>query len=338
MPRADFLMAPGLLLSVSGGGADVRHFFGEYGACQVEESVGHAPSLEVTFVRRIDGLGSAQVVQGGHKTVGWQVALSDAGDRPVRAQIAMRGAPARFARSLVQGYYVEPLLSVLAADLGLVQLPAAGVVDRRGLHILLGRSRAGKSTLATRALAAGGQSFGDDQVFVSSAGEWRPFPRRLRLYPDIRETAPGAWRRLRRSTWLALTGLRLLGAATRGFVRPSLGVVVAELGGRWDPGPRTAIRAVLLERSRDVASVESQPADSGDAIRWAHELLSQQRARIARVNDPGWASRLAVATDREAGILASAFAGVPIERLRIPDRWSARHSIEAAADALGLER
>ena len=274
---------------------------------------------------------------GGHKTVGWDIEVSSAGDRPVRATIALRGIPGSFARSLVQGYYVEPLLSVVAAETGFIMLPSAGIVSDEGLDILIGRSGAGKSTLAARALAVGRHVIGDDQVIGDAAGGWRPFPRRLRFYPDLRVTAPEAYAALPRETQARLSARRLVAALSRGFVRPSLAVDPEDLGRRWDPAPTRAARILLLERNPDVSDVQVVPANLDRALAWAERVLAEQRSRLLRLPDDEWAARLATTAVREREILASAIAGVPVHEVRIPANWEAPRAIATTARALGLE-
>jgi hypothetical protein len=335
MVAATFEQVAGLGLTISGSADDIRHFDREYGAFRAAPGLAPKATLAIDFAPRARSAGDGTWTDG-HKTVAWTVGLSPASEADVRARISLRGQPASFARSLVQGYVVEPLMSVVAAELGSVQLPAAGVVDARGLHVLIGRSRAGKSTLAARSLAAGGEIIGDDQVFLDTTGAWRPFPRRLRLYPDIRETAPTVWGRLAPRTRALLRARRAIAALTGDFVRPSLGVGIAELGGAWDARARRAVRIVLLERSRDTTSLELQPTDVAEAVRWATAILEEQRGRLSRNVGADWLARLAAAETRERAILTEAMAGVDVKRLRLPDDWGARRAIDAAAVALGL--
>jgi hypothetical protein len=333
MTHADFEIVPGLRLSASGSGADVRTFVREYGPFSAAVGTPGGATLTAEF-GAISGSTQNELWTDEHKTVGWTVVLSGAAAPEPRLRISIRGAPASFARSLIQGYVVEPVMSVVAAELGFVQLPAAGIVDAGGLHVLIGRSRAGKSTLAARALAAGDQIIGDDQVLAGASNAWRPFPRRLRFYPDIRDTAPAVWGRLGPGTKALLTARRVVAAASRGFVRPSLGVDIAELGGRWDPRPREAARIVLLERTRDVQSAQLQATDLDEALDWATTILAEQRARLCRHLGAEWRARVAAAETRERAILTEAMAGVAVERLRLPDDWPAARAIDAAGTAL----
>jgi len=345
-----FEIVPGLRISITGGAADVRHFDREYAPCRVAgpESSGatdqdSSPAVDVAVGMLRSGTGTTAderamglLITGGHKTVRWAVRLSAAGDRPTSATIELRGAPASFARSLVQGYYVEPLLSVAAAEVGYLQLPSAGIVGDAGLDILIGRSQAGKSTLAARALAAGRRVIGDDQVVVDAAGQWRPFPRRLRFYPDLRVTAPGAWADLTSGSRSRLVGRRAMAALSLGLVRPSLAVDPAELGRRWDPGPIPAARILLLGRDPSVRDVEIVMTDTHRALDWAEEVITEQRSKLTRVGDEAWSDRLRATSSREREILTAAIEGVAVHEVRIPDNWPAARAIEATARAIGL--
>jgi hypothetical protein len=337
---AAFAFAPGLVLRVAGQPAAIAQLRREYGPCEVAQEPASA-SLEVVFGSPAAWKGpppEAVAARGSHKTVSWRVTLGNPADAPLRAWVSTGGWPAGFARSLVQGYVVEPLLSVAAARAGHVLLPAAGIVADDGLLVIIGRSRAGKSTIAARALANGRRVIGDDQVLVDAAGSWRPFPRRLRFYPDLVTAAPAAWNRLGRRTRAVLRGRRLVAAATRGFVRPSLAVPPAELGGRWEPDPLPAARIALVERRAGATSLVVASADPECAVAWAREVLAEQRSRLAVIGGAAWAPALRAVADDEAARLRRAFEDVPVISVVVPAGWSAPEGVSRTAVALGLER
>jgi len=330
-----FELAPGLIVSVAGPAGDVRHFLREYGPRRVEVPEGSEPSLRVEFEAAASDGGHRQWSDG-HKSVRWRVRLAGPAG-PAVVGLELRGVPRSFARSLVQGYVVEPLASVLAAERGSVLLPAAGIVDGRGLHVLIGRSRAGKSTLAARSIVRGGQILGDDKVIAGASNAWRPFPRRLRFYPDIRETAPDVWRRLPAGTRAMLVGRRLLERGTGGRIRPSLAVDAAVVGGAFDAAPRRAVRIVLLERGAGAERVDVAMSGVAEAVAWSQAILEEQRARLVRHLPDDWAARVAAIHPLEAEMLSDAMRGVPIERVRLPGGWTARRAVDAAARALGFD-
>ena len=247
---------------------------------------------------------------GGHKTARWRITLGDPREHPVRVAVRVGGGPPGFALSLVQGYYVEPLVAVALARAGYAALPSAGVVAADGALIVMGRSGTGKSSMSVRALARGRGILGDDQVVIGADGGCWPYRRRLRLYPDVEDTAPEAWQRLRPSTRRTLRVRRMIRRASRGFVAPSLAVPVAELRAPVADERVRAARLVIVERSSDVATLTEHDRDAGWAAVAAAEVLADQRARFASAADPRWATALEEAAQHgargAAGVAAAA--------------------------------
>jgi hypothetical protein len=339
MGRASFLFPGRVRVVISGSRSTVAHFVREYAPCRVEAS--DEPDVEIAvvtrpaYVRRDTG-GPAHA--DGHKSVGWTVSFGPADDVPLRATITLYGWPSSIARSLVQGYLVEPLISVAAVRRGLVLVPAAALETDAGLTVLLGRSRVGKSTLAARAMASGRRVLADDQVFVAPDGSCWGLPRRPRFYPDIAQTAPAAYRRLSRRTRGLLAARRSLALATRGYVRPSLAIDSGELGGSWIGEALRFGAVILIERSPGVVEIERSPADAAAAVEWATLLLDEQRARLHRAGDDEWRASLVRVADLEREILGRAFGEAWVELVRIPGTWSAADAIPAVAARLGIEK
>ena len=343
MSSAAFEFAGGLRLRVTGDAGAIRHARREYAPAEVDDT--GPVDLSVNF-GRIDG-GGAQTTadepavspgRGGHKTVRWQVDAGDPAATPLEARIETSGWPKSFARSLVQGYVVEPLLSVAAARRGIVLLPGAGIVLDDGLVLLLGRSRAGKSTLAARALTAGRDVLGDDQVFVGSDGSAWPFPRWLRFYPDLVRTAPSSHARLRPQ---ARAGLRLravLASLSAGYVRPSLAIDAGELGRRWNPEARQIARLVLIERDAAGSDLEVASGSTEEAVDWAADLLREQRSRLGLLGGSAWITAIDRAASAERGILQHGFDGLSVDRLAIPGSWDAPTAVSATDRWLGIDR
>lgn len=335
MESAAFRFAHDLTLRVSGDRAVLRHVRREYGPA--EESGIAVPDVEIRFGAPEAAAGGASAeVRGGHKTVAWQVRMGDPVTTPLEATIRTSGWPPSFARSLVQGYVVEPLLSIAAAHRGMVLLPGAGIVLDGGLALLLGRSRAGKSTLAARSLAAGRIVLGDDQLFVDAESTAWPFPRSLRFYPDLERTAPTAWARLPHRARLALRVRGAVASASRGFIRPSLAVPAAALGSGQLSRPGSIDRIILIERDADRAALVTEPSSTEAAIDWAAELLREQRERLVRLGGSRWEAAIERTAAEERLILGGAFAGFHVERLAIPRAWDAATAIDATARLLGI--
>jgi hypothetical protein len=331
-----YAFGPGLRLRITGEPAVLDHFDAEYGSAAVPE--GEDVQLELAFGDALDRNGEDLLIRGGHKTVGWQVALSSADADPLRTCVHLSGRPRSFGLSLVQGYFLEPLLSVAASRTGLVLLPSAAVAVNGEALLLVGRSRTGKSSLSVRAAAAGRPVLGDDQILLDDSGRCASFPRRLRFYSDLRETAPAAHARLPRSVRTALTLRRILKLVTRGFAAPPVRVPLSLFGLPPPQVPLPLIRIAVIRRSSSVAELETAELATDRAVEEALDVLAEQRFQLAAAGDPDWQDALAETIERERAILALAFADCPVLGVSVPDQWSAPRAIAALADLLGTER
>jgi hypothetical protein len=280
--------------------------------------------------------GQARGASGGYKSVRWRVELSRPDDQPLRATIVLSGGPPSFALSLVQGYFVEPLVAVVLARRGYLALPSAGLATDEGALVLMGPSGSGKSSLGVRALARGRSLLGDDQVLLDRRGGCWPYPRRLRIYPDIRETAPEAWLRMRRATRRALTVRSAVRRLTRGYVAPSLPVPAIEIGHAPPAGPLPLKRLVVVERSADAGDLEVQRRDHAWAIDRARAILAEQRSRLVAIADEDWPRALSTVAENELQIFRAAIAPARVDHVRLPAAWDAAAAVSALAFQAGL--
>jgi hypothetical protein len=332
---SDYRFADSVRVRVRGPERVVRHFDAEYGEAGVAPL--EAPHVDVRLgfgLRPVHIPGGLQV-SGGHKSARWRVALGAPDSVPLRAHVLLAGGPPSFALSLVQGYVVEAFVALALAAQGRVALPGAGFATPDGVTVVLGRSGAGKTTLAARTLAGGRWVLSDDQVIVDAEPRaWR-YPRRLRLYPDIRRTAPEAWARLPGRTRSALTSREWLRRLTRGYVAPSLAVPASAVGSTVVAGPLPLRRLVVVDRSdRDgpLVAVRS-PAWGGQQ---AEALLAEQRSRLGSAVAGEWARAFEAALQAERRTLDTALTTVPVTELVLPRCWDVQRSIEALQDAVGL--
>jgi hypothetical protein len=333
--RQRFDVLPDVSLEVNGDDAALRHYAAEYGAPSTSSA---GDGTAAVRVRIGHDRGDApvpvgpSVLGGRHKTVAWYAVVSDPDAHPISATISLRGRPRWFALSLTQGYLVEPLLSVAASDAGGVLLPAAAIVTETGGVVLLGRSRSGKSSLSARAAAAGLAVLGDDQVLIGRAGWLTRFPRRLRVYDDLRATAPEAFRRLPAWARRALRVRVLARLATAGYVRPSLAIPASDLGAAMvAEAPMT--RFLVLERTSAVTDIEVQQISAEAAMAAAESVLDDQRRHLRKLGD-AWRERLRTLAGSENDVLASALGSVAPERILIPDQWPAAVSVDAVWDRI----
>jgi hypothetical protein len=323
---------PGIQLDVTGDAPAIRHFRAEYGSEGNASRVASPPAarrLTVTFVDRLP----ADLPTDGHRSVHWQARLERVGPADLGVEIALRGWPRWFGLSLVQGYLVEPATSLLVAEGGAVLLPAAGIVRDGRVDLLIGRSRSGKSSLSMRALGAGLPILGDDQVHVASDGVITRFPRRLRVYDDLADTAPGVVPRLSSGLRRQLTTRSFVRRLTGGRVRPSLPVDIVEIGGDAAPSP---LGRIGLLRRVDGDEMRVRDASVDDAVSDSISALSEQRARLARLLTDNWRAELAATQEEEARTLSLAFGSVPVTAVDVPISSDPGQAVSRLAEALGL--
>ncbi|HEX8157520.1 MAG TPA: hypothetical protein VF526_09050 [Solirubrobacteraceae bacterium] len=334
MAAARFSFPTGVDLRLAGDRAARRHFAAEYAGAAAPDD-GSVPSLEVRFVRTSP---AGPRIEGGHKTARWSVLAPAAASGSLRAAIALRGRPRFFGLSLVQGYFVEPLLSIAVARAGAVLLPSAAIGEDGGALVIMGSSGTGKSSLSARALAAGRTVLGDDQILLDGDGCCWRFPRRMRFYSDLAQTAPAAYARLPPSARRQLQARKVAKVLSRGFVRPSFAIQATQIGARAPTGPLALRRVVLLERSDEATQLTEEPAAVHVAVAHGLELLAEQRARLGAGEDPGWPALLQGAAALERQTLSAALGEARVTRICVPRGWSAPLAIAAMAAHLGTER
>jgi hypothetical protein len=327
---------PRLRLAVIGPPRDVRHFDREYGA-SLAKGVEEAEALvRIGGPSALHGFGGPlqTAAADGHKTVRWKVTFANPSARPLEVGISLSGWPRSFGLSLVQGYLVEPLVSLAAPRADHVLLPAAALAPNDHAILLLGPSGAGKSSVAARVMASHSGVIGDDQVLVDRAGRCSTFPRRMRFYADLAETAPDAFRALASLTRLRLRSRGFIDRLSRGFVRPSLAVDPGELDSTHDRRSATIDRVLVLEPRAPVGTFEKVSADASEALAAARRIFELQRARLWSTAPPDWRALISETEQLEQDILLAAFQGARIERLRIPAAWTAKQAVDVLTDVV----
>jgi hypothetical protein len=329
-------LAPGIVISIQGNRSARAHFRAEY-ASPALGADSTAPILEATVGGKLHqgrrGTRRSPELSGAHKLARWRAYIPLEPDEPtIRVSVDVRGP---LGLALVQSYVVEPLVSLAAIRAGSVLLPSGAIARGGKALLLIGRPRSGKSSLAARALAAGLRILGDDQVVVDPERGCLPFPRRLRLYPDLARTAPAAFAALPSATRGALTILGGVKTLTRGFVAPPVRVSASELGAGIARIGLPIGEVVVIGRAR-VDALTVQPLERAELAGEVEQVLLTQRAEIFRVD--GLRTSFAPLLAREAAIISRALADAPARRMLVPARWPAEHAVGQLAHELAFER
>jgi hypothetical protein len=325
-----------LVVSIRGERRARSHFRAEYATAAVAAN-SMIPAVEVTI-----GAGGHEVrppatdtveLRGAHKLASWRAFIPVApGGGTMRVAVDVRGP---LGLMLVQSYVVEPLVSLAAVGAGSVLLPSAAIAQDGQARLLIGSSRSGKSSLAARALAGGLPILGDDQVLIDGTHRCLPFPRRLRLYPDLARTAPRAFAALPSPARTELTVLGGLKTLTRGFVAPPLLVSASELGGAFT-AVSLPIGEVVVIRRAEVNMLRFEHLDQGELRAEIEDALLSQRSRLFKLGCLRTACARLLAQER--AIVALALTAAPARRVLVPAAWPAERAVGTLARELGLGR
>ncbi len=345
-----YRFGPGLTVSIRGERRARAYFRAEYGSAALATR-SEAPAVEAVIGTRVRPTAGAAAGEpellGSHKLARWHASVPV---RPevdtLRLAVAVRGP---LGLALVQSQVIEPLVSLAAIRAGFVLLPGAAIAQGDRTLLLLGRSRSGKTSLAARALAAGLRVLGDDQVIINANRECLPFPRRLRLYPDLSVTAPAAFAALRPSVQTRLAALGRVNALTRGFVAPPVSVSPSAIGtdavradangtdavGTDSPSPvRVLIGDVVVVRRARVDALTLEQLTAVELAAEADDVLMGQRSEIFRV--PGVRAAYETLLTHERAIISCALAAAPARRVLVPESWTSERAVGALARELEL--
>jgi hypothetical protein len=332
--RADFVFGAGVSLTIEGSRPVFDHFVAEYYAAshprERRTSDVHI-ELESPLYRELK-------MMGGYKTARWRVSLGDTGWEPISAKIALLSTPRSFGLSLIQGYFVEPLLEMALTRRKAILAPAAGFISGQDATLLVGASRSGKSSLMVRALGGGVRILGDDQLILTSEERVLAFPRRLRVYPDIRTTATSAYSTFPPSLRSALRGLNILSSATAGWVRPPLRIPPSALGLKPAKEDHALHRLYLIERDDRAARPGRSVVEPDALVGQIMTLLDRQRERLTLllVAKAGWMDFLKRTRELERAILGKALDGINARKLVVPSHWPAPQAIDYLEQEIGL--
>jgi hypothetical protein len=325
-----YVQGPGVVLAISGGPIAGGYFRREYGeALAAVPDRRRRPDLDARF-GRVAGAQPGPAIEGRHKLARWRVRIAHAPDAGVTLRAQVLGP---FGLPLVQSLILEPLIGLAAAQRGPALVPGALVLDGDGRGVLLvGGSGAGKTSLAARAVAAGHDVLADDRVFLDADATASWFARRMRLYPDIRETAPGAWAALGPAARRRLDAVATVRRASAGRFAPPIAVTRRDLGAATAPARATVARILLLRRE-ERASADLAEVAGAAAVDEIAAYIRDDRAGLAGA---GLDAALEGLARHDRGVLEAAAGAATVQRLAIPAAWPAARSVQRLAEELGI--
>jgi hypothetical protein len=255
-----------------------------------------------------------------HKLAKWRVALSGLDEE--RTRLAFEGKGAMLLPYL-QNFYVEPLLRIKVLQAGYALVHGSAVMKGAKSVLFPGGSRVGKTMLTLRQATQGKAIQGDNCVILSPKGDTFAFPRRLRIYSDLRRADPIAYGRLPRRERIRLTIAGSIRSLSFGYANPASRLDIGLLApncticarARLDSifvltpheGP-DLVGPICLGLEQVVDRVQTHSFSEG---RWLTEAISP----CLTADLESWLLRK---MDIERQILATAFEGVPAFELLVP--------------------
>ena len=324
LPSETYLFPSGVTLRIQSAQSDLLdHFRGEYG-----EGAGEAPGppdVEVyagkaAVASSPDPELLARGFAGRHKILRWRVGV--AGIDQDTTTVAFEGA-GQMVISFLQTFYVEPLLRLkfAARDHALVH---AACVVKDGCSVLFpAGSAVGKSTLTLQHAAAGQPVQGDNYVVLSPDGRTLVFPRRMRIYSDLRSTAPEVFRRLPAAEQRRLRVAGIIKRLSAGYSNQPRRLTVQQMLAGSKACPEARLRAVfLLKPYVGEGLSEPMPQSVDEAIARMQAISAMEAKYLETALGATGAAPPAAYTEqvlaREREVLSRALKDVPIFELLVP--------------------
>jgi len=148
-------------------------------------------------------------------------------------------------------------------------------------------------------------------------GTCGPFARRFRLYPDLRNRVPEAYRLLGGADRARLAARQVARTVTAGWLAPSLSAAPESFGLAGQAAPAPVGRIILLKRGAGPGDVKVTRTISSEALRLATAVYEEQRSRLSGGSNE-WSAATVVTARQESSILGRAFALVPVWRVEVP--------------------
>ena len=237
---------PGVVLRIVSRHSHVLAYFdAEYGAFRTAGTADVQLNVHVGRQGNIAHSPDAIVHRRRHKLTSWTITFTDLDSERTDVEFDGHGV---MTLPYLQSFYIEPLLrlKLLLRDHALVH--GASVCKGSQSRLFVGGSRVGKTTLTLSQAERGNAVQGDNYVILSPTGTSIAFPRRLRIYPDLRRSLPTVHRRLPLTTRTRLKSYAILNWLSRGYANPATRVPLAQLVPDCKVTPEAVVESVFVLR------------------------------------------------------------------------------------------
>ena len=312
---------PGVVLRILSPRSHVLAYFdAEYGPLRTAGTADVQLSVRVGKQGKITHSTDAIVYRRRHKLTSWTITLSDLESERTSVEFDGHGV---MTLPYLQSFYIEPLLrlKLLLRDHAL--LHGASVCNGSKSRLFVGGSRVGKTSLTLSQAERGNAVQGDNYVILSPDGRSIAFPRRLRVYPDLRTSLPTIHRRLPFTTRTRLKSYVILNWLSRGYANPATRLPLAQLVPDCKVMPEATVKSVfVLRRHTGSGLVGPTPISLDQTVTEIQSHASMEAAWLTEalapdVSDHPEAS-LNSAPAAEASILNRALSEVSTYEILVP--------------------
>jgi hypothetical protein len=257
---------------------------------------------------------------GRHKILRWRVGIAGIDESTTR--IAFEGG-GQMVISFLQTFYAEPLLRLKFASRGYALVHAACVARDGGSVLFPAGSAVGKSTLTLQHAAEGYPVQGDNYVILAPDGRTLAFPRRMRIYSDLKRTAPQVFGKLPAAEQRRLRAAGIIKRLSAGYSNQPRRLTVQQMLPNSPNCPEAKLRAVfLLKPYTGQGLSDPRACPAGEAIRRIQEIGALEakylRKALEGSTHPVPASNIDQMLTREREVLEQGLRDIPVHEILVP--------------------
>ena len=246
MSERCYVFPPGVVLRIVSRRSHVLAYFdAEYGPFRTASTADVQLTVHVGKRSNMAHSPGAVVHRRRRKLTNWTITFTDLESERTCIEFDGHGV---MTLPYLQSFYIEPLLrfKLLLRDHALVH--GASVCKGSKSRVFVGGSRVGKTSLTLSQADRGNAVQGDNYVILSPDGTSVAFPRRLRVYPDLRRSLPAIHRRLPLTTRARLKSYVILTRLSRGYANPAIRLPLAQLVPDCKVMPEAVVESVFVLR------------------------------------------------------------------------------------------